>query len=192
MKPRILLPLSIAGLLISSCSRPKAPEPLEMHIVQTSYLSRNPKWGPIENPGSLVITISSGKATGELLHVAKGEAKSLSLFQFDASKHTFLSSTPTVETRASRDVDVSFVQDADAEFQDEKSKEITLQNVFEVSRSGNLGSLHEGVHILYRIQRTNSEQDRWRSPHEKSLQSMIDTSKQLDCEYIVLNVKGQR
>lgn len=164
-----------------------------MHLLRVSYYSDNPGWGVIRNAGSLVVSITSGKASGELLHVAKGKAESLGVFEFDAAMHTFLSSTPTIESGApAGEVDLSFVQDADQGFQGRKSKELKLQNVFSVSRAGENQTIKEGANVLYRIRRTDAEQDRWRFPQEASLQAMIDTSKSLDCEYIVLDVKEQR
>jgi len=185
--------LAILMLLVCGCSRPKKTEaPLAMHLLQVSYYSDNPSWGVIRNAGSLVVSITSGKASGELFHVAKGKAESLEVFEFDAAMHTFLSSTPTIESGApAGEVDLSFIQDADQGFNGGKGKELKLKNVFSVSRAGEKQTIKEGANVLFRIQRTDAEQDRWRFPQEASLQAMIDTSKQLDCEYIVLVVKKQ-
>ena len=186
--------LIILLLAVNSCSRPKVNEELVMHIVQSSYCSHNdPSWGVISNPGAIVISIKSGRATGQLLHIHNGERVELGSFDFDAGKHTFLSSTPTIESGQYQDaVDVSFVRDADQDSPGLGSKEVKLGRVVMVARTSDGQSIVEGPNVLYRIQRTKLEQDRWRPTQEQTLQSLIETSKNLDCEYIVLEIKRQR
>lgn len=179
-------------LLLSTCSRSPKGDPLEMHLVQTSFHTHNPGVPPVINPGALVVTITSGKATGRLLHIAQGKTVPLQTFELDASQHTLICSTPVVdEPPAEEGVDVSFVQEADAGFKC-KSAEVKLGKVARIARADGGQTLLEKANVLYRIQRTNLTQDRWRYPHEASLKTMMETSKNLDCEYIVLDVSSLR
>lgn len=189
MRPTLIIVL----LFLNGCSRRPEKETLQMHLVQTSYYSRNPDWGVISNPGSLVISIKSGRASGELLHIVKGKSIALGTFEFDAEKHTFLSSTSTIESGGPQDaVDVSFVRDADQDAQRQGGVEVKLGSLVQLSRTGDGQSIAEGSNVLYRIQRTELEQDRWRPAQEKTIQTLLEASKNLDCEYIVIDIKEQR
>jgi len=154
-----------------------------MHVVATSYTSDT------MNSGSLVISITSGRATGQLLHVRGGKAEPLQTFEFDAASHTLLCSTP--EVSGPGEVDASFIQESDIMDSRNKSRELKLGKVFRISRAGGGNTILEKANVLYRIQRTDEKQDRWRPAQEATLDAMIETTKTVDCEYIVLDVHAK-
>ncbi|MGC4016367.1 MAG: hypothetical protein QM755_17870 [Luteolibacter sp.] len=187
---RYCLPIVVA-VLLSTCKRPSAAAPMLMHVVATSYYSDAPYsgWQSIANPGSVVVSITSGRATGQLLHVKGGKAIPLQTFEFDAASHSLLCSTAAVSDEG--EVDVGFVQESDVMDSRNKSQELKLGKVSRISRVPGHNSISEKANILYRIQRTGEPQDRWRPAHEESFDAMIEASKALDCEYIVLDVHAR-
>ena len=183
--------LIIAPLLILiSCSQESDTKPLKMQLIRTSY-SKGADWGVISNPGSLVIAITSGKATGELLYIRDGASTVLETFEFDTVNHPYLASTPVLDGSPDA-VDLSFVRNLDPGAQRPGDAKVSLTGVARVSRAGGGQSIVEGPNVLYRIQRTTEDQDRWRLDTEITIQNMIEISNSLDCEYIVLDLEVGR
>ena len=183
--------LVILGILsFAACSRKSELEPLQMHLQKMSWYSDNPNWGPITNAGSLVVDITVGRASGELLHVAHGEARKLGTFEFDASLHTKLCSTPTIDSKGT--IDAGFIMIADQSYTGERGLPFKPGKVTRFARASEGISVLEGANVLYRITRTEEHQDRWRLAQEASLEALINTSASLDCEYIILNIHQKR
>ena len=161
-----------------------------MHLLQTSWLSDNPDWGPITNPGSIVVEITAGKAAGELLHVANGEVRKLGTFEFDPALHTRLCSTTTIDGEGI--IDAGFIMNADQGYSGLRGVPFQPGEVTRFGRTGEFKSILEGANVLYRITRTTKNQDRWTLQQEASLASLIETSASMDCEYIVLDIRQRR
>lgn len=183
----------VVGLAMLGCSEPTREEEgqLIMELLPVSYTDFG-DWGPISNPSSLVVTIRVGRAKGTLFHVRDGEISELGDFEFDANDQTFLCSTPFLRGEESESqVDVSFIWHRfPRDEPSARSVKVFLGEVAMVSRTDQQNSILEGVNVLYRIQRTKEEDARqWRLQHEESREAMAEASKDMDVEYIALEVE---
>jgi len=180
---------NICAILIISvigCSRSNEDQDdFRAEILQTSWLSGNLSNGPIGHQGSLVLMVQKGSAEADIIHVANGEVVKIGSVMFDASKNTVLSSTATVIEGG---MDVGFILSS-TDNSLAKGIECNLGKVYRCSRALGPTTVTQKLFMLYRIDRVESDSDKWRLEHESSISSMLSATKQMPVEYIALKFK---
>lgn len=185
---KIILSSICAILTISviGCSRSDEDQnEFRAEILQTSWLSANLSNGSVGHQGSLVVMAQEGAAKAEIIHVTNGEIVKIGSVMFDASRNTVLSSTATIREEG---MDVGFIMSS-TDSSLSKGIECNLGDVYQCLRALGPTTVTQELSVLYRIERVESDSDRWRLEHESSVSSMRSATEQMPVEYIALQFK---